>query len=162
MKVSRALLYGALAVTAVVAYAAGMGPYWLADMVVLALVAIAVAWFCFSGGAKTKRPNQAYRTLGIGGAGTSGNLIGTGGRRTDKGVPVVVDPGQRERAPRSRVAHYAIVSRARSKTLTAWLRKESDSPFERVLFDEPGWRRLSGDRLEEITRRARDAPAKGA
>ena len=156
MRVGRAHLYAALVTAAVVAYAVGVGSYWLADMVVLAAVAIAVAWFCLARGAKTEGIEQAYQILGPG-MPRLGYRSGLEVNRLVEGNGAVTEPEQRERVPRSRIAHYVIVSRIRSKTFTAWLRQESDSPFERALLREPGWRTLSGEGLKEISRKTPDA-----
>ena len=149
MKVGRARLYAVLVIAMAVAYGVGVGPYWLADAVVFAIVAGAVASFCFG----ERNVESLFAFLGFG---LSRTYRQQGAKRT------VIEPDQREHVPRSRIAHYVIVSRIRSTTLTAWLRRGSDSPFERALFSEPGWRRLSGESLEEITRKAPDAPVKSA
>jgi hypothetical protein len=139
-----------LAVAMVVAYGFGVGPYWLTDMIVFAVAAIAVASFCFVTLARKKNIEQAYRALGA------------PGKQVGRHLPVVTEPELRERMPRSRIAHYVIISRIKSAAFIAWLLRESDSPFERALLIEPGWRTLSGESLEEVTRKAPDTPAKSA
>ena len=147
MKVGRARLYAVLAIALAVAYGVVVGPYWLADAVAFVVVGGLVASFCFA----ERSVESLYAFLGFG---LSRTYRLHGPKRK------VIVPDQREHIPRSRIAHYVTVSRIRSATLTAWLRRESDSPFERVLFSEPGWQRLSGESLEEITRKAPAAPAK--
>lgn len=151
MRVGRVHVYAVLAVAVALAYGVGVGPYWLADMVVLAVVAVAVACFCLSRGAKTTDVERSYRALpGV------GKLVD----RPVQSDGILLTPEQREHVPRSRIAHYVTVSRIKSTASTAWLRRESDSPFERVLLGEPGWRTLSGEGLEEITKKAPYASAK--
>jgi hypothetical protein len=67
-------------------------------------------------------------------------------------------PERIERVPRSRIARYVAISRAKSTKLTDWLRRESNSPFERALFSDPAWRTLSKESLEDVSRRATEAP----
>ncbi len=69
------------------------------------------------------------------------------------------EPDEREQVPRSRITHYVIVSWMKS---TAVIAKESNIPFERALLNEPGWRTLSGESLEEISRKAPDPSAERA
>lgn len=147
MKVGRARLYALLAIAVAVTYGVGVGRYWLTDAAVLVVLGGAVASFCLAG----INMESLYAFLGFG---LSRMYRRQGATRR------VVEPDKREHIPRSRIEHYVSVSRIRSATLTAWLRRESDSPFERALFSEPGWQRLSGESLEEITRKAPAAPAK--
>jgi hypothetical protein len=161
VRVGRAHLYAVLAIAAVVAYAVGVGSYWLADMVVFAAVASAVAWFCFARGVKKGDIDQVFQILGPG-APRLGYRSGLEVNRSVERDGAVTEPDQRESVPRSRIAHYVIVSRIKSATFTAWLRRESDSPFERALLCEPGWRTLSGEGLEEVIRKAPDASANRA
>lgn len=156
MRVGKGPLYAVFAVAFAVAYGFGAGPYWLTDMVVFAVMAIAVAYFCFVKGAKTTGVEQAYQTLG------NQTQVGKLAGRPVKRDAVVAELGQREHAPRSRIAHYVTVSRIKSRASTAWLRRESDSPFERALLGESGWQRLSEEGLEEIVRRVPDASANSA
>lgn len=158
--VGRTHIYTVLAVAVAVAYGVGVGEYWVTDMMVFAVVASAVAWFCFARGAKTKDIEAGYRALGVSGK----QIYRPAEPHSAYGHAwgVVTEPDQREQVSRSRIAHYVVVSRIKSTTLTAWLRRESDSPFERALFSEPEWRTLSGESLEEISRKALDAPAKSA
>jgi hypothetical protein len=150
VRFSRAFLYSTLAVVAAVAYGIGVGRYWLADMVVLTVVASAVAYLCFARRTKTTSIEHDYRTLGG---------VGRPADRPLKVDDADMEPGKREHVSRSRIAHYVTVSRIKSTALAAWLRRESDSPFERALLNESGWRKLSGESLEEITRKAFDASA---
>lgn len=150
MRFSRTFLYATLAVTAAVAYGVGVGSYWLADMVVFTVVASTVAYLCFARGAKAKSIEHGYRALGG---------VGKLADRPLKVDDADTEPGRREHVSRSRIAHYVIVSRIKSTALAAWLRRESDSPFERALLNESGWRKLSGENLEETIRKAFDASA---
>jgi hypothetical protein len=153
VRVGRTFLYATLAVAVAVAYGVGVGPYWLTDMVVLSVVASVVAYFCFARGAKAKSIEHGYRAQG-----------GVG-KPVDRHVRIddtVAEPDKREHVFRSRIAHYVIVSRIKSTASAAWLRRESDSPFERALLSESGWWKLSEESLEEITKKAFDASAKSA
>jgi hypothetical protein len=152
VKVNRAYLYAMLAVAVTIAYGVGVGPYWVADMLVFAVTAGVVAWFCFFRRAETKNIEAGY-----------GLLTRVDGRQVHRRVEPrsqVTERDQREHVSRSRIAHYVIVSRIKSTTFAAWLRRESDSPFERALLGEPKWRTLSEESLEEITKKAPDASAK--
>lgn len=156
MKAGRGLLYSVLAVVAAVAYGVEVGSYWLTDMVVFAAVAAAVAYFCFARRAKTMKVEQAYQTLG------SQTQVGKLAGRPVKRDVIVTEFDRREHVPRSRIAHYVAISRIKSTASAAWLRRESDSPFERALLGESGWRRLSGESLEEVVRKTPDALAESA
>jgi hypothetical protein len=150
VRVGKASLYAVLAVAAAVAYGAGVGPYWVIDLVVFAVVAAAVGFFCF---ARKSDTESIFRIL------LMGTIIGKRYAEVDQGAH---PPDQVERVARSRIAHYATVYRTKSERLTAWLRRQSDSPFERALFSEPGWQTLSEERLEEISKMAQDAADKNA
>jgi hypothetical protein len=163
VRFSRAYLYAVLAVAAAVAYGVGEGQYWVTDLEVFVGVVSVVTYLCFARRAKTESMHKVLRIVY--------QPRGPQGSRepTKSGNQEAMEPDPRERLPeetehipRSRMAHYAIVSRTKSRTLTDWLHLESDSPFERVLFGEPGWRKLSGDDLEEISRKASTASAKNA
>jgi len=153
VKAGRAYLYAALAVAVAATYGIGVGPYWVTDMLVFAVAAGVVAWLCFSREAKEKDIEAGFRLKG---GSTGGGKI----YRSAELRSVVSEPDQIERVPRSRIAHYVIISRSRSTKLADWLRRESDSPFERALLSEPGWRTLSGEGLGEITRKALDTQVK--
>jgi len=152
VRVDRSRLYAVLAVTMAVAYGLGVGSYWGADVVVFTLMASLAAWFCFKVG-KKEGIEQGDRTPGAGGKQVGRPVEGTG---------VVSEPDQSEHMPRSRIVHYVAVSRTKSKALTAWLCRESDIPFERALLSEPRWQTLSGESLEEITRKIPDASTKSS
>ena len=151
MRVGRAFLYTVLAVAAAVAYGVGVGPYWVIDLAVFAVVAGAVGFFSFARRAKTE---SMYWMLRMG--------TKLGRQYAEEADHRARTLDQIEHVTRSRIAHYITVSRTKSTRLTAWLRRESDSPFERTLFSEPKWRTLSGEKLEEVSRKALDAPAKSA
>lgn len=153
MRVGRRILYAALTVAAAVAYGIGVGPYWLTDLVAFALVACAVGFFCHARGRRTTGVETAYETLR-----TQSQVGKLAGRPVKRDLAPESD--QRERVPRSRIAHYVIVSRIKSAASTAWLRRESDSPFERALLSESEWRKLSGESLEEVVRKVPDVLAK--
>jgi hypothetical protein len=153
VRFSKIYLYAVLAVAGAVAYGVGEGQYWVTDLEVFAVVVGAVAYLCFARGGRTKDTEPYYRALGVGAKDVY---------RPAELRSVVTEPDQREHLPRSRMAHYVIVSRTKSRTLTDWLRLESDSSFERTLFGEPGWRTLSGEDLEEIARKASNASTEGA
>ena len=146
MRVRRTYLYAALAVVAAVAYGVGDGAYWVTDAVVLAVVAVAVAILCFA----ERNVDRLFDVLNFGLA-RANTLRGA--------KTAVAEPTQRERMPRSRIAHYVAVSRLKS---TAAIAKQSDTPFERALLSQPEWRTLSGGNLEEITKRGTDTSAKSA
>lgn len=151
MRFGRPHLYATLAVAAAVAYGIGVGPYWLTDMVVFAVVAGVVAFLCFAMRAKTE---SIYTMLRM------GTTVGRQYAREPDQREHVHDP--LERVPRSRIAHYVTVSRTKSKGLTAWLGRESESPFERALLSNPRWRTLSGESLEEISKEIPDVSTKSA
>jgi hypothetical protein len=136
-----------LAVAVAVAYGVEVGPYWVTDMLVFAVLAGAVAYFCFVRGAKTTSLASRNRLSRL---------------ESSLDWRQVTEPDQRDHVSRSRIAHYVIVSRIKSTAFTAWLRRVSDSPFERALLGEPRWRTFSGESLEEITRKTPDASAKSA
>ena len=71
----------------------------------------------------------------------------------------VTEPRQREYIPRSRIAHYVSVSRIH---FLGYLARESESPFERALLSEPEWQKLSGERLQEVSRKVIDASGNSA
>ncbi|MGD0319160.1 MAG: hypothetical protein ABSB56_05655 [Nitrososphaerales archaeon] len=139
MMFDRVYVYAALAVAVAVTYGVWVGPYWVTDEQVFLVVACVVAFICFTRGPKTEVSLHKW-----------GMRVGTGSELE-----------HREPAPRSRIAHYAFFSRTKSTASIAWLRRESDSPFERALFSEPGWRTLSGESLEEISKKVTDAAVKG-
>ena len=146
MRVRRNYLYAALAVAAAVAYGVGDGAYWVTDSVVLAVVAVAVAILCFA----ERSVDRLFEILNFG--------LGVGRvNRVQGAKTAAANPTQRERMPRSRIAHYVTVSRFKS---TAAIAKQSDTPFERALLSQPEWWTLSGASLEEITRKATDTSAK--
>lgn len=138
MRVGRAHSYAVLAIAVAVIYGVWVGPYWVTDEEVFLVLACAVAFICFTRGPKTEVTFHKW-----------GMRLGTG-----------TELERREPAPRSRIAHYALFSRTKSTASTAWLRRESDSPFERALLSEPGWRTLSGESLEEISRKVTEAAAR--
>jgi hypothetical protein len=59
--------------------------------------------------------------------------------------------------PRSRIAHYALVSRIKSGSSTALA---SYNPFERAVLSEPDWRTLSAEELKRIIMEHRREPSK--
>ncbi|MGP8124391.1 MAG: hypothetical protein ACLQEQ_00765 [Nitrososphaerales archaeon] len=148
MSPRRAYVYAALGVAAAVAYGVGVGPYWEADAFVFAVTASVVAFFSF-----TERGMDQLLSLMTFLMGRASRLRGA--------KTAVIEGDRRERmpVPRSRIAHYVTVSRIKSTTSIA---RESDSPFERALLIQPGWRRLSASGLEEVTKMVPDASAKSA
>jgi hypothetical protein len=142
----RVHLYVALAVAAALGYGIWVGPDWMTDAVVLAVAAIAVT----RASSIVGDADSLLRILTFG--------LAKGYRQRSAGTEVT-EHGQRERMLRSRVMHYITLSRIKS---TASIARESDSPFERALLGQPGWRMLSGESLEEIARRAPDALVKSA
>jgi len=145
VRVARAYVYAVLAVAVAVAYGVWVGPYWVTDTVVLAVMASAVAFLCFGRGVEAE---SIFAVLRMG--------TKVGNQYAPEPSKRQRVPDQRERVSRSRIAHYVTLSRIKSTALDSWLRQESDSPFERALLSEPGWRRLSGENLMEITRKFPD------
>jgi hypothetical protein len=144
--VGRARLLAALTVGVAVLYGVEVGSYWLTDAVVFAVVAVAVAFLCFA----ERGVDSLLDVLGFGLARASrGRVAKTRGTEGD----------QTEHLPRSRIAHYVIVSRIKS---TSDIAKRSDTPFERALLSEPGWRTLSGRSLDEIAKKIPKPSAKSA
>ena len=146
MRASRSYLYAAIAVALAVAYGVWVGSYWVTDADVFALLAGVVAYFSLA--------EQGMRQL----AAVSEFFFARTYRQQGTNA-AVTEPHERERLPRSRIAHYVNISRIRSTIFAA---RDSDSPFERALLSEPDWRTLSGESLEEISRKVPDASAKNA
>lgn len=121
MGISKTLPYALLAILAALAYGIRVGPYWVTNADLLAVIAGVVAWFSFRRGHR---------------AGLS---------EAEASVQV----------PRSRITHYVNVSRIKSPAYTA---KESNSPFERALLSEPGWRKFPAEKLAEITQKTPITP----
>jgi len=143
-----------LAVAAVVAYGVVVGSYWVADAVVLAVAAGAVVFFSVS----SARADQLLDFL-TGVLGFQGSPMRVSLETNRPGTSLWVSQLRRELMPRSRIAHYVTVSRIR---FTAPIAMISESQFERALLSQPGWRKLSAESLEEITRRASDASVNSA
>jgi hypothetical protein len=143
LKARRNYLYAVLAVAAAVVYGVAEGAYWVTDVVVLAVVAVAVGILCLA--KRRVDPVVEILTFGV------SAHYGARGAKT-----AAAELNQRERIPRSRIAHYVALSRIKS---TAAIAKQFDTPFERALLSQPEWRTLSGGGLEEITRKATDASA---
>lgn len=154
MRLRRAYLYAALAVVAVVAYVVWIGAYWLADAVVLAAAAGAVVFF-----PRTERGVDQLLDFLTGVLGFRGSPMRVPPEANRRGTSPWVSQLRRELMPRSRIAHYVTVSRIR---YTDSLARVSESQFERALLSQPGWRKLSGESLEEIARKASDASVKTA
>ena len=111
-----------------------VGPYWIDDAIVLALLAFAVVVFCLREGVSalwswffpSPRERQTrYASYG-------------------KDIP---DMRYREYAPRSRVARYVALSRIDSIPSTTL---ESYEEFERALLGRKGWQNLTEDQLRDV------------
>ena len=137
MRIGRNFLYAVLAVAGSLTYALLLGSYWLTDALVFALVAALVASLCFA----EKSADSLFDLLGF-------SLARTSRYRGTKTAHAELD--QRERIPRSRIAHYVMVSRIKS---TAALASISDSPFERAVLCNPAWQTLPAERLDEVARK---------
>ena len=57
------------------------------------------------------------------------------------------NPEGREYLPRSRIAHYALLSRIRMNSPATW---GPSDPFERALLQNENWRTLSEEELREV------------
>ena len=148
MRARRSITYAALTIAVAVAYGVWIGANWLVDAVVFTFAASAVAYLSLT----ERDVNQLLNILRFG--------LGVGRVRTSRpSASLGLPQYQRELLPRSRIAHYVTVSQIRS---TASIARESDSPFERELLSQPGWRELSAADLEEVVMMAPEASAKGA
>jgi len=116
--VSKSTLYAAISVATALIYGLEVGPYWVTDAIFFAMLALAVAYFSFKRKVEWPMNNEAQSFE------------------------------KREYRPRSRIAHYVSISRAK---FGSYAPHESLTGFERSLLSEPGWQKVSGERLEEIS-----------
>jgi len=140
MRARKSLAFAAIAIAMAVAYGIWVGVFWVADAVIFTVAASAVAYLSFT----ERDANQLLNLLRFG--------LGLGrGRANRQSTSLWLAEYRREIIPRSRIAHYVTVSKIRS---TASIAKASDSPFEREILSQPGWRTLSEASLEEVAKRA--------
>ena len=138
------LVYLALATATAVAFGVVVGSYWAADAVVLAVVSFVVISVC-SGSATL---------LGV----LTFLFQRTPTRRPPSVGAPAADPGQRAYVPRSRIAHYVVVSRIKSAVSAIQV---SDNFFERELVSKPSWRTMSSEELRRMFGRRRESPVEG-
>jgi hypothetical protein len=128
-------LYAALAIAVVVAYGLRVGPYWVDDALALAFLALlAIAVYL------TRGKGAGAFTPWWGPASKQRLLKPTGRTPT-------ADPDQTKYIPRSKIAHFVLLSRINPKSPTAW---DSYNAFERKLLGQKGWQKLSADELKAI------------
>jgi len=139
--------YLVLAVAGSIAFAAVVGEYWLTDAMVLGVLAVGVAYFCFVS-PTTQEDTDKVRTLLTPGPSSMMPLQRRRGKT--KAVPASKGPAH---IRGSRIAHYFVVSRLKSTERVA---DTTDSPFEQALLRHPGWRSLSGMELEDFVKTAQE------
>lgn len=125
------------------------GKLWLADMVVLGMIACAVFYLGTLGSLTEDDMTTVSKMVVF--------LTGYGKSRLASAERNRARPGDGRGSSvrRSRIVHYVAVARMKS---TDFLARESESPFERALLVTPGWKNLSADGLREVVGRV-EAPA---
>lgn len=125
------VLVAALAVT----FGICVGPYWTVDACVLALVSCVVVYV----GIRVSGSSVEHEGFFF-------PLFRFTKKSSSDSVPSV-DSGIRDYIPRSRIAHYARISRMRSDDLAA---RVANNPFEQALLREQDWRTLSAEELKKV------------
>jgi len=135
MRPSAGYLYSALAIVFAVAFGLGVGPYWVDDAIVLALLALGVLSFCL-------RETEGMKSLvSLWSPASAGNQPRDGNQARFTGIHYA------EYVPRSKIARFVTLSRIAHRSPSAW---DSHDPFERELLSHSGWQELSADELNAI------------
>jgi hypothetical protein len=136
-----AYLYSALAVAFAVAFGLGIGPYWVDDAVALAMMAFVVVLVCLRVGQHIVTPTSLPAPMS-----TSSQMPFKATNQASAS-----EQGHREYVPRSKIAHFVLLSRIRFKSSTAL---DSYNAYERKLLSRPDWQGLSVDELRELAQQS--------
>ena len=128
-------LYSALAVIFAVAFGLGVGDYWVDDSIALAIMILAVIVLCLSTGKEMKSLTTWWAPTP-----KEDKLA-----KASQAVPTEVD--FRKYVPRSRIAHFVLLSRIRFNPAMTW---GAYNDFERRLLSRKGWQGLSADELAAL------------
>ncbi|HME18276.1 MAG TPA: hypothetical protein VKF15_00880 [Nitrososphaerales archaeon] len=127
-------VYAALAIAFAVAFGLGVGPYWVDDAVALAFMALLVIIVYLSQGEGTNAFAAWWAP-----ASKESQLRPTG--------RIPAPNLDYKYIPRSRIAHFVLLSRISPKSPTGW---DSYNTFEQNLLNRQGWQKLSADELRAI------------
>lgn len=129
-------LYAALAVVFAVAFGLGVGAFWVDDAIALAMMIFVVIMICLSAGPGMKRLTSWWAPT---------PKEGQPGQASRAASP---EADYRKYIPRSKIAHFVLLSRIRFTSATTW---DSYNTFERKLLSRKGWQGLSADELKALT-----------
>ena len=135
MRLRVAYLYSAFAVAFAVTFGVAIGPYWVDDAVGLAAIAFVALMVALSAG-------QGMKTLTSWWAPASRES-----QLSPTNQPTTTTAGGRRYVPRSKIAHFVLLSRIRFRTPVSW---DSYNAFERALLSRGGWQNLTAEELKVL------------
>jgi len=133
MRLRAAHLYSALAVAFALAFGIEVGAYWVDDALGLAAFAFITIMICVSTGKGMQSLTSWWAPK------TKENQNESADR--------LQEADYRRYIPRSKIAHFVLLSRIRFRSMPAW---DTYNQFERRLLKREGWQSLSPDDLKAL------------
>jgi hypothetical protein len=133
-----AYLYSALAILSAMAFGLVVGPYWVDDAMAIPILSVVTIIVCMGQGQGMKAFTRWW-------APTPRDMQLT---RASHARAPAIDFGYKRYIPRSKIAHFALLSQLPFRSASAW---DSYSPFERKLLSRREWQKLSTDELKAIS-----------